>query len=208
MTETLIAQLAREPVPGRVKTRLLPSISAESAARLHADMVRRVCEAACGSGAHRVELWVDGDINHPLFAECRALGVGDIRRQEGEDLGQRMLRIVERGFARSSGKVVLVGSDAPALTPDYFREALLSLDRSEVVIGPALDGGYVLLGLSRPLPELFVDIPWGSDRVLALSLARLDALAIGATLLSALPDIDRPEDLSLLPDDLAARFSG
>ena len=166
-------------------------------------MVRQVCAAACQSGASRIELWVDGDIDHPLFADCRRLGVRAIRRQRGRDLGSRMLHIVERGFAEGFDKVVLVGSDAPSLTPDYLGAALLRLDSHEVVFGPALDGGYVLLGLGRVVPELFRDLPWGGDQVLSQSLQRLEAESIAAALLEPLPDIDRPEDLRFLPDGLS-----
>ncbi len=204
MAESLLAQLAKAPVPGRVKTRLLDAISPETAASLHAAMVRRICHAASMSNADRVELWVDGDSRSPLFTDCQQFDRVELCSQLGDDLGQRMSYIMDEGFAAGFGKVVLIGSDSPGLSAAYLNEAIRALIDAEVVIGPALDGGYVLLGTSRPIPELFVDMPWGSDRVLEMTLHRLTQKKVEVTVLEPLPDIDRPEDLQLLPADLAS----
>ena len=204
MAESLLAQLAKAPVPGRVKTRLFGAISPETAASLHAAMVRRICHAASLSNADRVELWVDGDGQSPLFDDCLQFDRVELRRQRGDDLGARMGYIVEEGFAAGFGRVVLIGSDSPGLTAAYLNKAIGALSDAELVIGPALDGGYVLLGTSRPIPELFVDMPWGSDRVLEMTLHRLTQKKVEVTVLEPLPDIDRPEDLQLLPADLAS----
>jgi hypothetical protein len=99
-------------------------------------------------------------------------------------------------------EVILVGSDAPSLDADYVRRAVGELASADAVFGPALDGGYVLLGLRVFCEALFTDMPWGTDRVLEVSLSRLEAAGFSYRLLDALPDIDRPEDLRYLPDDL------
>lgn len=199
MAEFAIAQLARAPVPGRVKTRLLPHLSPLRAAQLHAALVLYVCRRLCRAGP--LQLWVTGDEGAPVFADCLAAGAERLCRQQGADLGERMLHIVQQ-VLEDHDKVILVGSDAPALDGDYLQRARAALEHSEVVFGPAADGGYVLLGLSRPVPELFSGIPWGTHRVLQRSLEVLDRIGVSSSLLESLPDIDRPEDLRLLPDDL------
>ena len=166
-------------------------------------MVYRICQTLCGSGLGEVQLWVDGNPGASLFEACRRLGLKGVHSQSGGDLGERMRHISECGFAGGFDRVVLVGSDAPSLTSSYLREALRRLDESDAVFGPALDGGYVLLGMNRLLAQLFHDIPWGSQRVLSLSRQRLEATCVRYALLSPLPDIDRPEDLRHLPVTLA-----
>lgn len=202
MPETLIAQLAKQAIPGRVKTRLLPAMSAQAAADLHAAMVRHVCAELCASKLGDVQLWVDGDPGAPLFSDCLRLGVTEIRRQRGDDLGERMANITRQGLG-SYTRVILVGSDAPTLDRAYLAEAVALLQRSEVVFGPALDGGYVLLGLTCFRRELFEDMPWGTDRVLETSIGRLRENATDFSLLTPLPDIDRPGDLAYLPEKFA-----
>jgi rSAM/selenodomain-associated transferase 1 len=202
MPEDLIfAQLAREPVSGQVKTRLLPALSALQAMSLHSAMVEQIARTLCDSGLGEVRLWVDGDENHALFSRCRRLGVSAILPQCGGDLGKRMAAICEQCLAQAAA-VVLVGSDAPSINAEYLQAASQALAEVDAVLGPALDGGYVLFGLRRFAPELFADISWGEDTVLEKTLEKLEALQWSYRLLETLPDIDRPEDLRHLPDSL------
>jgi rSAM/selenodomain-associated transferase 1 len=202
MPEGLIfAQLAREPVPGQVKTRLIPALSALEAMSLHSAMVEQIARTLCDSGLGEVRLWVDGDENHALFTRCRQLGVSAILRQSGGDLGLRMAAICEQCLEEAAG-VVLVGSDAPSVDAEYLRAASQALAGVDAVLGPALDGGYVLFGLRRYVPELFTGIRWGENTVLEKTLEKLEALQWSYRLLETLPDIDRPEDLRHLPDSL------
>ena len=202
MPEQLIfAQLAREPVSGQVKTRLIPALSALQAMSLHSAMVERIARTLCDSGLGEVRLWVDGDENHALFTRCRRLGVSVILRQSGGDLGERMAAICEQCLARAAA-VVLVGSDAPSIDAGYLQTASQALAEVDAVLGPALDGGYVLFGLRRFTPELFSGISWGEDTVLEKTLEKLEALRWSYRLLETRPDIDRPEDLRHLPDSL------
>jgi len=198
----LLAQLARAPVSGQVKTRLLPRLGAELATALHAAMVEHVCSTLCDSRCGTVELWVDGTLELPLFRRCLDRGATALRQQQGADLGQRMAWICEQGLGRF-GAVILVGSDAPSIDPHYIADACAALERSELVLGPALDGGYVLIGMRRYTADIFVDMPWGTDRVLAETLARIGRLKKTVELLPPLPDIDRPEDLHHLPEQFA-----
>jgi rSAM/selenodomain-associated transferase 1 len=164
-------------------------------------MVTRVCETLCECEAATVQLWVDGDTGAALFRGLPA-GVQGVYPQQGATLGERMAAICESGFRQGYRKVILVGSDAPTLSTAHIREVVRQLDDHDAVIVPALDGGYVLLGLTRQIDSLFEDMPWGGNRVLSLSVQRLRAAGARYALLEAVPDIDRPEDLRHLPDDL------
>lgn len=190
----LLQQFAKAPEPGRVKTRMLPQLSALEAAVLHEELVRWTCETLLDSALGAVELWVAGDPAHSLFRDCAALGQFTLRRQAGADLGMRMRHALNDGLARAD-RVVLVGSDCPGLTGHYLLEALTALDYADLVLGPALDGGYVLIGAKQAVDAVFVDIGWGSSRVLTETLERALTAGLSVQQLPALQDVDRPEDL-------------
>ena len=193
---------ARAPEPGKVKTRLIPALSAAGAAALHRRLVRHSLCAATRARLGPVELWCAPDTGDPFFRECeRRLGVS-LSAQGGGDLGARMRRAFESALVRA-GRAILVGSDIPALSAQYLRDADQALVRgNEVVIGPAEDGGYVLIGLSRCDPELFRDIPWGGPEVMAETRRRIASLAWRLSELPVLWDVDRPEDLGRLPQEM------
>ena len=121
-----------------------------------------------------------------LFGDDVALA-----EQGGGDLGARMARV--------PAPTIIIGSDCPGVTPELFRVAAHELAEREVVIGPASDGGYYLIGLARPMPFLFADMAWSTDTVVAETLARLAARGIGPAILPELDDIDTPEDLARWP---------
>jgi len=192
---------ARAPEPGKVKTRLIPALSAAGAAELHRRLVRHSLGAATGARLGPVELWCAPDTGDPFFRECeRRLGVSLSAQGEG-DVGARMQRAFESALARAR-RAILVGSDIPALSAQYLRDADQALVRgNKVVLGPAEDGGYVLIGLSRCDPELFRDIPWGGPEVMAETRRRIASLAWRSMELPVLWDVDRPEDLGRLPQE-------
>lgn len=176
---------AREPIPGRAKTRLIPRLGAFQAARLHARLaaraMRTATEAACGP----VELH---------FAA----------KQRGADLGERMYHAL-CGALRRHRAAILIGTDCPALRPaDLRRAARLLAGGCDAVLTPAEDGGYVLIGARRVSPRIFAGIEWGGSEVCAATAARLDSLAYRWRALRSLWDVDRPEDLERLR---ALRFS-
>ena len=186
----------RCPVPGEVKTRLIPALGAEGAAALHRRLVLRTLRAAiesCRTVAANLELHFAGGtetaMSHWLGAPARFVSQGP------GDLGARMARAFDEAFRVGSTATIIIGSDCPELSADVITRAFSRLSEVPVVLGPALDGGYYLIGLSRPMPELFRDIPWGTDRVLADSLAVLHGRGCQAALLDPLGDIDRPEDI-------------
>ena len=197
-----IIVLARAPEPGEVKTRLIPALGADGAAALHRRLVRHSLRAAQEAALGPVELWCAPDARHIFFQECaRAFGVS-LHSQGVGDLGERMRRAVEAALTRA-GRVILVGSDIPALSSQYLRDAERALGSNhDVVIGPAEDGGYVLIGLARADGELFRGIPWGGSEVLKETRLRIAALGWRGLELPALWDADRPEDLERLPEKM------
>jgi hypothetical protein len=193
-SNTLVQQFARAPRVGAVKTRLQPPLTAGAACALHCELVRWTSTTLAAADFSAVELWVTDSPDDPLFRDCLELGMGAVRLQQGGDLGARMLFALNHGLARYP-RVLLVGSDCPQLDVHYLDRAATALLRHELVLGPARDGGYVLLGARRPVAPLFANMPWGSDGVLALTLQRARALGLATALLEPLTDIDRPADL-------------
>jgi rSAM/selenodomain-associated transferase 1 len=199
-----IVVFAKAPEPGKVKTRLIPALGEAGAAALHRRLVIHSLRAAQEADLGPVELWCAPDTRHAFFAECeRDFGVSLHSQCEG-DLGARMRRAIETILERAK-RAILVGSDIPALSAQYLRDAERALSGArDVVIGPAEDGGYVLIGLERSDPELFRDIPWGEPEVLAETRGRIAALRWRCFELPALWDVDRPEDLERLPEEMQA----
>ncbi len=141
-----------------------------------------------------VQLQVTPDIHHPLFESLAAQGI-EIRQQQGADLGERMARALREALKQSQF-AVLVGSDCPAMSVGYLDRACRSLtDGAEVVLGPAEDGGYVLIGARHSYEPLFEGISWSTDQVLTETRQRLAMLGCRTVELDTLWDLDRPEDL-------------
>jgi uncharacterized protein len=193
--ETVLV-FVREPVAGRVKTRLAAEIGAEAALQVYL----RLAEHAVAESLRlrpRAEVRVHHTPAGAGDAVRRWLGDGPLYLPQAEgDLGLRMREAFRAAFAAGSEKVVIVGSDLPGLSAPLLRQAFDLLDRDPVVIGPAVDGGYYLLGLREPRPDLFVDIPWSTERVLDCTLQRLRADGVDPALLEPLRDVDRAADLS------------
>ena len=196
MQDVLLIQFAREPVPGRVKTRMLPELSPEQACELHRELVYWTAEVLTFAQLGRVELAVAGNAASPLFRQCESLGVEAVNRQSGQDLGERMYNALAEGLQRYP-KVILVGSDSPQLDRDYLNSAVEALAEYDVVLGPAEDGGYVLIGVSQLDKRWFEAVEWGSAKVYAQTVARFKLTGTNWQHLSVLQDIDRPQDLPL-----------
>jgi uncharacterized protein len=204
MDDVRLLVFAKAPVPGEVKTRLIAALGAEGAARFHTQLVRRTIVTALQATGPRVELWCAPDCEHPFFASCAAEFSVGLYAQTGGGLGERMANAAGSGLQRAH-KVLLIGTDCPALTPAYLDSAAAALaNGNEVIIGPAEDGGYVLIGLSRPVPQIFTDISWGTERVLAQTRARLLSLGLRWDALATLWDVDDAAGLSRLLRELDA----
>jgi rSAM/selenodomain-associated transferase 1 len=191
MNSPRLVVFTRFPVPGEVKTRLVPLLGPNGAAALHRRLTEHTLTVARGSGLS-VEVRITG-ADPKRFADW--LGEDACYLPQGEgDLGARLRR------AGPPYPVLFVGSDLPDLSADHLTEAARRLEKEQVVIGPAVDGGYWLLGLSRPCDLLFHDMDWGTERVFAETCRRLEAQGITPSLLPVLADCDRPEDLRHWPE--------
>jgi len=188
-----LVQFTKTPRVGQVKTRLSPPLTPQQATAVHIELLLRTCKTLCCSGLGRVCLWVDDVPEHPVFAQCRALGVHEFGRQCGADLGQRMLHALDTLLLRAS-EVVLVGSDCPWLDTDYLERAFKALQECDVVLGPAEDGGYVLIAARRIVPAVFLNIPWSTDAVLQTTERRLESAGLSWERLPALADVDYHDD--------------
>lgn len=193
---TLIVVFAKAPQPGRVKTRLARAIGPAAAARLHRRLLERTVETMRKAGCGEVQLHGTPAGHSVLFALARSHRVS-LRGQAVGDIGRRMYEAFRRGL-RSHARMILVGSDCPALTAWDVRRAARLLRSHDAVIAPAEDGGYPLIGLSRLSPTLFEGIEWSTPGVMARTRERLAGLGWRWRELRTLWDVDRPRDLERL----------
>jgi hypothetical protein len=192
--DAVIMVFAKAPIPGQVNTRLVPYISAEQAAELHAELLHDRLRECTNAALCDVQLWCSPDTMHACFVECGSTYPLTLHRQHGVDLGERMAH-AQRQAIRTYRKTIIIGTDAPALKSDAIEQAIDALDHSEAVIAPAEDGGYVLIAVNGWIPGLLVDIEWGSRQVLVQTLRNAARLGLRCKLLDECWDIDRPEDL-------------
>ena len=190
----LLIQFAKAPVPGRVKTRMIPHLSAEQASELHYELFNWTAQVLCNEKLGVVELWLAGEAEQAFIASAHNLGFDSHKTQWGGDLGERMANAIADGLGRYA-KVVLVGSDCPAIDREYLCSAIEALDDNDVVLGPSQDGGYVLIGARVVCPEIFLGIDWGDSTVFNDTVDILTRGEMSWQSLSVLSDIDRPEDL-------------
>lgn len=184
-----IALFTRYPQAGSAKTRLIPALGETGAADLHRCLVERTLGAVRASGLP-FEVWTTGG-SAAQFADWLGDDVTLIEQGEG-DLGARLAQV--------AAPAILLGADIPDISPAHLCSAAQALASADAVIGPAADGGYYLLALRAPAPFLFVDMEWGSDRVLAETQRRLVAAGMTCHHLETLHDCDRPEDLARWPE--------
>ncbi|HEX2763147.1 MAG TPA: TIGR04282 family arsenosugar biosynthesis glycosyltransferase [Allosphingosinicella sp.] len=187
-----IIVFAKEPVPGRAKTRLIPALGAEGAAALAAEMLKRTVAEALATGCD-VELC--GEPDAAQWHEAKP-GLALTAQGEGE-LGERLARAAERGLGENA--VLLIGGDCPELGRERLHEAAAALGECDAVIYPAHDGGYVLLGLRRFDRSLFEDISWSTRLVAEQTITRIEALGWPLQVGETLRDVDEPTDLLPLP---------
>lgn len=197
---TAIIVMAKAPVAGLVKTRLIPALGADGAAQLAHRLLVHTLDEAAGLQADHWELCVSPDTCHVTFEQAVAKANGELKLTlQGEgDLGERMHRAFERVLG-THGKALLIGTDAPALTRDVLRLAQAALDDHEAVFVPAMDGGYALVGLTRPVPSLFHAMTWSTSKVMADTRLRARQAQVKWTELAPVHDIDEPGDLVHLP---------
>ena len=195
---------AKAPVPGQVKTRLCPPLTPDEAATLHGSFVLDTLERT-RTAAAKLKLPFDRYLAcapsstlafFKIMEERQAVTLID---QTGDGLGERMRRTFDLLLGRYE-QVLIVGTDVPSLPLTHFKHALGLLDSNDLVLGPALDGGYYLIGLKRTAPELFSDIPWSTDQVLTLTQEKARKLGLKIALLPVWRDVDTIDDLQALID--------
>ncbi len=204
--ERTLIIFTRYPEPGRTKTRLIPLLSPAGAADLHRRMTEYTVDRMRGVSREpstalqifyeggdlvRLEQWLGHDLAYQV--------------QGGGDLGLRMLNAFRKSFRDGMERTVIVGTDCPDLSAAVVERAFLELESHDVVVGPAADGGYYLIGARRPHPVLFTGIPWGTEEVLKTSLRIAKDLGLSVGLLDTLHDVDRPEDIHRWKDTEAVR---
>ncbi len=194
MTHARIVIFAKAPVPGKVKTRLMPALGAEGAARLAEEMLRRTAADALASGVGAVELCADPPPDRPDWLGRIPLDVIATAQGEG-GLGERLARAARR-VLDGGERIVLIGTDCPELDFGRLTAAAAALESHDAVIHPAEDGGYALLGLARFDPSLFDGIAWSTATVAAATIARIEALGWSLHVGETLRDIDEPQDLA------------
>lgn len=186
----------RYPEPGKTKTRLIPLLGAEGAARFQRQMTEQTLAQVKELKAFRplsVEVHFAGG-NQQLMQDW--LGSDIIYRQQSEgDLGRRMTLAFKDSFSAGMTGVVIIGTDCPDLNAQLMVKAFHALEQNDLVLGPALDGGYYLIGLRRLIPELFTGISWSTAEVLEQTISIAERLMQVIAFLPLLNDIDRPEDL-------------
>lgn len=189
-----LAVFARFPEPGRAKTRLIPALGPEGAAQIHEEMVRHTLKSIDGLSARRhvsVEVWYAGG-DTVRFGDT--FGPREYHAQVKSNLGERMSYAFRSMLAKAHAAVI-VGTDCPALDAGVLIEAFESLRTYDVVLGPASDGGYYLIGLRAAVSGLFDRMPWGTDAVFVETLRRAEGLGLNVHRLRMLGDVDEPGDL-------------
>ena len=208
-SDAALVIFAKAPIPGAVKTRLCPPLTPDEAATLHGTFVLDVLEQtrqAVTKGRLPVDRYLacapaSDHVFFQIMEERQGVRLLD---QIGQDLGARMHQVFTTLFLHGYQRVIIIGTDAPTLPQSTYQEAFALLRAHDLVLGPALDGGYYLIGLKRPVPELFAEIPWSTDQVLQLTRKKAAELGLSVATLKEWRDIDTIDDLRALIEDCAA----
>ncbi|MBL4865111.1 MAG: TIGR04282 family arsenosugar biosynthesis glycosyltransferase [Pseudomonadales bacterium] len=209
---TVILLFSKAPIPGQVKTRLIPKVGAEGAAKIHQILLEKVLETVLSVVDAKVQLWVANHPQHSFIKPLRERFGIEVCQQQGHDLGERMKFAVD--LARMQyRRVILIGGDCLSVSPEYIQQSidLMAAEEVDLVLGPAEDGGYVMMGLTcqiqgAELEGLFSNIEWGGPKVLSQTLDKANSFKLKVKLLDRRWDVDRWEDveravtLGLLPE--------
>lgn len=192
-----VAVFSRTPVLGQVKTRLQPELNVHQALHCHQLLLQQTLKNI-QSKRYRIELWTWPEADHPYLQQLRQQYAIDIMIQSGNDLGQRMYQCMEQ-HVRQGEQIVLIGSDCPTMDAEYISNAFDALKQHDVVLGPAHDGGYVLIGANKIDKQLFENIQWGSEVVYQQTIEKLRQCGLSHYSLTPQDDIDSYDDLVRYP---------
>ena len=207
-TRIALCIMVKAPEPGRVKTRLCPPLSPDDAAELYrCFLLDKIAQARGVAGAERVLAYAPAQaaaVFEPLAPGFTLLA------QRGIDLTERLVAVCDELFRNGCDAAIVIDSDTPTLPTERLERAVAVMKEGgyDLVLGPSEDGGYYLIGLRRPHPELFEGMRWSTPTVLKETLRRAHALGLSSTNLSAWYDVDTPADLARLQADLAAAPNG
>lgn len=192
--ELAILVFAKAPVPGAAKTRLIPLLGSKRAAALQNRLLHHALATARAAFPAHLQLWCAPDTAHPALIKASQLHRATLHAQQGADLGLRLAHAFELAL-RDKPKVLVIGTDCPALSVKHLHQAAAALrNGNDGVFIPAEDGGYTLIGLSRHEPRLFSGIDWGSERVMQQTREQLRSCGLRWQELEYLWDVDRPQD--------------
>lgn len=192
--DTRISVFTKPPVPGKCKTRLIPHLGEEGAAHLQEKLIKKIINDLYEFQLCPFDVWQSEPTEYFSCLVSNFNSDIKIHTQAGFDLGARMSNAIKDNL-KISKKLIIIGSDCIEYSKAYLTSAIESLDNYDVVVGPAYDGGYVLIGATVHYPKIFQDISWGTETVLADTVSKLRLNYISFTQLKTLNDIDTPEDL-------------
>ncbi len=190
--DVTLVVFTKAPIPGFCKTRLIPELGEQGAADLQQELTEHCIHQLCHQPLCKTQIWCSPDISHPLFQSLAKQYSVSLHKQQGNNLGERMYHAMSN---QDTPYTIIVGSDIPLLTGQYLAEAIKILSHgADVVLGPAEDGGYVLLGLRQVPKALFQDIKWGSNTVFTQTTKKLDATGLVWQAIEPLWDVDNETD--------------
>jgi hypothetical protein len=199
---------AKDPIPGRVKTRLNPCITPDEAAKLYKAFSLDIISSARKLKCINVTVAYTPNDAEKAFRKLVEQPINFLP-QKGKNLGERMKNAFKQSFTEGAERVVIIGTDSPTLPVSYIQKAFDVLKKIPVVIGPTFDGGYYLVGLSKQNDDIFDDIEWATSRVFGQTLTRIKSLNTQLYVLPPWYDVDTSEDLEFLRSHLLAmRMSG
>ena len=191
---------ARNPVPGEVKTRLIPALGKKGAANLYKKLIKHTLKMISSCNISHVDLYTTATKNPAFYKSCVDDYGIPLKQQTGADLGMRMFNAFENSLPTNDW-AILIGTDCPTMQAADLVTSIGELESgADAVIGPAVDGGYYLIGLRRNDESLFSNMPWGTRQVASLTYEKMKALNWRVSTLPLRRDIDRPEDLEYLPE--------
>lgn len=195
MNDAVLCIFTKAPIPGQVKTRLIPTLGKEGACKLYEELILNTLRLSSVLGFAEVRLYCTPTTTHPFLKTCADKFDIQLHLQEGDDLGARMDKALSDSLDKFDNALV-IGCDCPWMQKRDLEQALAVLSvEKRVVLGPATDGGYYLLGLSSSMPFLFEDMPWGQASVLRETKERLRSAGVNWSELDERRDLDRPEDI-------------
>ena len=200
--------LTKAPDPGQVKTRLIPLLGEDAAAALYAQLLHDCLGMCTAAALSPVDIWCNPSSDHPFFQQCKERYRATLHTQPPGDLGQRMSEAV-RSTLEAADYVVVIGADCPGLCPADLVAAFDALNTAaDVVIGPAEDGGYYLIGMRHHHTSLFTDIPWSTPAVLTITEERIRRQNLRLHTLPLRKDLDTPEDYAVYRERIKSPLSG